>query len=577
MKMIESEILVYLANYGYTNQVLMSETLDIALGAVNQGLNKLIAEGYVNESKKLTTYGKEVITVYKPKQAIILSAGFGVRMIPMNNELPKGLLVVKGECLIERLIIQLKHVGIEKIIIVVGFMKESFEYLIDKYNVKLVVNMGYAQKNNYASLLKATKYIDNCYILPSDLYFEDNPFRENEYNSWYLMDDKLVENQYARVNRKLEIVMNDAREKGHKMLSVGYINSDDGPKLIERLASFGDDAHYDRAFWEDALFCKKTMLVHARFCKQFIEVNTFEDYRCLSNSIDALNIDAFNIIKEVFNIEFDRIKGVKALKKGMTNNSFLFEVENQRYIMRIPGEGTEKLINRHQEYAVFKTIEPYAVADEVIYMNPDNGYKITKYLENSRSCDPENEKDLIQCMDYLKNFHQLNLSVDHYFDLFQKIEYYESLWLNQQSIYQDYQQVKTHIFELRDFLNTLDVQLCLTHVDAVCDNFLINEKGIKLIDWEYAAMQDPHLDVAMFSIYALYDKAQIDHLIDLYFDNQCSTINRKKIYAYVAVSGLVWSNWCEFKHHQGVEFGEYSLRQYRYAKEFYLYFKEEKI
>ena len=42
---------------------------------------------------------------------------------------------------------------------------------------------------------------------------------------------------------------------------------------------------------------------------------------------------------------------------------------------------------------------------------------------------------------------------------------------------------------------------------------------------------------------------------------------RTKIYAYIAVCGLLWSNWCEYKSRLGVEFGEYSLKQYRYAKD----------
>ena len=63
-------------------------------------------------------------------------------------------------------------------------------------------------------------------------------------------------------------------------------------------------------------------------------------------------------------------------------------------------------------------------------------------------------------------------------------------------------------------------------------------------------------------------------------DNLLFSVNDKKekrlkIYCYVAVCGLLWSNWCEVKYHEGVEFGEYSLRQYRYAKEYYKYVKEE--
>ena len=47
-----------------------------------------------------------------------------------------------------------------------------------------------------------------------------------------------------------------------------------------------------------------------------------------------------------------------------------------------------------------------------------------------------------------------------------------------------------------------------------------------------------------------------------------------KIYAYIAACGLLWSNWCEYKLSLGVEFGEYSLRQYRFAKDYYKYAAE---
>ena len=84
-------------------------------------------------------------------------------------------------------------------------------------------------------------------------------------------------------------------------------------------------------------------------------------------------------------------------------------------------------------------------------------------------------------------------------------------------------------------------------------------------------MQDPHVDIAMFCIYSLYNKDQTDHLIDLYFDGACPEEVRVKIKCYIAVCGLLWSNWCEYKRQLGVEFGEYSLRQYRYAKDYSRY------
>ena len=55
-------------------------------------------------------------------------------------------------------------------------MKEEFDYLIDKYNVKLVVNREYQEKNNLHSLNLVKDKISNTYIIPGDLYFYENPF-----------------------------------------------------------------------------------------------------------------------------------------------------------------------------------------------------------------------------------------------------------------------------------------------------------------------------------------------------------------------------------------------------------------
>jgi len=248
--------------------------------------------------------------------------------------------------------------------------------------------------------------------------------------------------------------------------------------------------------------------------------------------------------------------------------------------MRIPGEGTEQLINRKEEADVYMQINCENICDRIMYINPENGYKITEYLEGARVCDPANEEDLKKCMKTLRNFHNKALKVDHEFNIFKQIEFYESLWEGKKSVFKHYEDTKTKVFSLKPYIEAHAEDKVLTHIDAVPDNFLFTEgkngeDDIRLIDWEYAGMQDPHVDVAMFCIYALYDKEQVDRLIDLYFTEGCSDVVRTKIYCYIAACGLLWSNWCEYKRHLGVEFGEYSLRQYRYAKDYYKYATEE--
>ena len=110
------------------------------------------------------------------KNAIILAAGYGMRMVPLSVEQPKALIKIQNEVLIERMIKQLHEANVFDIKIVVGFMKESFEYLIDKYDVELIVNKDYENTNTMYSLYLAKNYIKNTYILSSDVWLKENIF-----------------------------------------------------------------------------------------------------------------------------------------------------------------------------------------------------------------------------------------------------------------------------------------------------------------------------------------------------------------------------------------------------------------
>ena len=227
------------------------------------------------------------------------------------------------------------------------------------------------------------------------------------------------------------------------------------------------------------------------------------------------------------------VTDIEILKKGMTNRSFLFTCRGKKYIMRIPGEGTDRLINRKQEADVYRALTGRRICDDIAYMNPENGYKITEFLEGARVCDPLHEKDVKRCMKRLREFHALRLTVDHAFDLFGQIEFYESLWENVPSVYKDYRTTKENVFSLKAYIDAHATEKTLTHLDAVPDNFLFTAQGdeedIRLIDWEYAGMQDPHVDVAMFCIYSFYDRQQADRLIDAYFLEGCSAKTRQEI------------------------------------------------
>ena len=577
----ELDILLYLKDKETTTQRTISKDLGRALGAINKSIKVLKENNYLDSSSHLTAKANEEIKKNSPQSAIILAAGLGLRMVPINNSVSKGLLEIRGEPLIERIINQLNEVGISKIYIVVGFMKEQYEYLIDKYQIELIVNKDYAFNNSIFSLSLAMKHISNTYIIPCDIWCRENPFRRNELYSWYMVSDELSLKSRIKINSKSQLVCKDKNVSGNRMIGISYITETDSELLKSNTTELLKSQVNYGLFWEDALMVKGKFLISARQVNKnnYFEIDTYEQLRALDGNSNQLQSKVIKLLADIFNVDSSEITDISALKKGMTNRSFLFSVRGKQYIMRIPGEGTDMLINRKVEASVYELIKFKKICDKVIYLDPNNGYKVTEFLNEARTCDPLNNEDVKKCMGFLRAFHDKKFKVGHTFDIYKQIDFYESLWSGKRSVYADYEQTKKQVFDLKVFIERHKKEYCLTHIDAVPDNFLFTNCGgneeIKLIDWEYAGMQDPDVDLAMFSIYSLYNKEQIDNLLESYYIEGYSKETKLKIYCYIATCGLLWSNWCEYKRILGVEFGEYALRQYRYAKDYYRLVKKE--
>ena len=121
----------------------------------------------------------------KVDNAVIMAAGVSSRFVPLSHDLPKGLITVKGEILIERQIKQLIKAGVPKIYIITGYQAEKFDNLKDKFDVQLIRNPDYLQRNNHSSIWAAKNILRNSYICSSDNYFVQNPFEPNVDESYY--------------------------------------------------------------------------------------------------------------------------------------------------------------------------------------------------------------------------------------------------------------------------------------------------------------------------------------------------------------------------------------------------------
>ena len=94
-------------------------------------------------------------------RAILLAAGMGTRLRPLTLDTPKSLIEVNGRPLLERQIEFLRERGVEEIIVVTGYLAEKFDYLKDKYGVKLVNNDKYDIYNNIYTMYLVREYLEN--------------------------------------------------------------------------------------------------------------------------------------------------------------------------------------------------------------------------------------------------------------------------------------------------------------------------------------------------------------------------------------------------------------------------------
>ena len=120
-------------------------------------------------------------------KAIILAAGLSSRMHPLTSELHKGLLPISNTTIIENQIQLLRKAGINDIFIVVGHGEEAFLPIKKHYNVQLIHNPHYSDRNNLYSLYLAREHLDGAYIIEGDTYISENIFRIKLLESTYFV------------------------------------------------------------------------------------------------------------------------------------------------------------------------------------------------------------------------------------------------------------------------------------------------------------------------------------------------------------------------------------------------------
>ena len=577
----------------------LATAMNLSLGTCNHLIREAQDTGLISFQPDTGIYtllnkGKELLEQYRVDNAVILAAGFGSRFVPLTFETPKGLLEVFGERMIERQIAQLHEAGITDITIVVGYLKEKFEYLIDKWGVKLLYNPEYHNKNTLTTVYRARDCFKgkNTYLLSSDNWIRNNMYHTYECGAWYssvFMEGKTSEWCLESSKKGLITKVQVGGSDSWVMYGPVFFSREFSEDFFPVLEQYYQTPGTEQMYWEQVLmdllngtvsdhlpgkhsYPVPHMYINRQPDAQVYEFENLEELRLFDTRYQNHSDNvAMELVADVLHIPESEITNLRCLKAGMTNKSFLFQARGRSYICRIPGPGTGLLINRKQEKDVYDAVKGLGITEHVIYMNGENGYKISEYYEGARNSNPRSWDDVTRCMELVKKLHSSFIRVGHSFDIRERIDFYESICGGyEKQLFEDYADVRAHMNLLMNRLDRLKRPKVLSHIDSVCDNFLFLPDGdLKLIDWEYAGMCDPMIDVSMCAIYSYYNEDEVEKLFSVYLGHEASPEERFVYYSYIALGGFLWCLWAVYKSSVGEEFGDYTLIMYRYAKNYY--------
>lgn len=582
----EFNLLYAVKKYGVQSHRKMKELADVSTGFISQTLRDFTEKGWIKE-ERITEKGLEALLPYKVDNAVIMAAGMSTRFVPISLEKPKGLLVVKNEVLIERQIEQLQEAGIKDIVIVLGYKKEAFFYLENKFDgLKIIINPEYNTKNNTHTLYLAQKYIKNTYICSSDDYFEENPFEEYVYqsyyaaihvtektNEWYMIPDS--KGNIAKVEK--------SGVEGDIMLGHVYWDRDFSAAMIKILNDDHEVGNYDTVLWEQVLTENvKTlppMEIKVYPAGVIFEFDSLDELRAFdSNYVNHTHSKIMKNIAKVLDCKESDILNFKAIKEGLTNTSFVFEVNGTKYVYRHPGDGTEAIISRKHEKKALELAKSIGVDPTFIYMDENEGWKISYFVEGIRVPSYDSFEDSKRILAVLRNLHDKKLSVDWEFLPWEEACKIEDILRTEKGgiADQEFDQLKEAVEKCYRKCDGDGVELRFCHCDTYGPNWMMTDDGKTiLIDWEYAGNADPGCDLGAYIMDAMWDVPDTEKYIAEYCGDEYNDTLNFHYLAYTAIISYYWYVWALYREACGAVMGESLYNWHVMAKKYSKYLVEK--
>ena len=232
---------------------------------------------------------------------------------------------------------------------------------------------------------------------------------------------------------------------------------------------------------------------------------------------------------------------------GLTNRNYKVAMGDERFVLRIPGEGTSEYINRRHEAVAARIAAEAGVNAELLYFDETDGLMLTRFIDEALTMNGERFRDLgavARAARAFRRMHDCGKSFATEFNLFQKMdEYLDYLQKKEARIPDGYTDVQREAEAVRTALNARPAALKPCHCDPLAENFLDTGERIFIIDWEYGGNNDPMWDLGDVSVEAGFGPEQDATLTEAYFGGQPPAAQVGRMVMYKAMCDLLWTLW----------------------------------
>jgi len=279
-----------------------------------------------------------------------------------------------------------------------------------------------------------------------------------------------------------------------------------------------------------------------------ITINKFE------TSEDKLNfINNLHYIQKTLDVEANKILYLHKLRGGMSNDLYLFLVNENKYTLRVPSKLANLFIDRKIEKVHLDFLNQTTISSQTLFFDAITGVKIANYIEGVSLKEIDFETYLPLISNKLKELHSLNVTPHFNYNLFERLHQYEQLnekydfirFQSRQNL-EIYYNTKKQLYQLylEHFIND---NLTFSHGDIQRSNIVLDkDEKIFFLDFEFASYNNLYYDFASFGNVSIDDSLK---LASIYLNRKLEQHDLNKIYFYRTFQALQWHSVAFFKHY----------------------------